>query len=57
MFQKDTFPLHWKATTFKKIFITFAKEVMLSPGFVCGFVSLFVCLFVNKITQKLMDGF
>ena len=31
--------------------ITSAKEVMFSPGFVCGFVSLFV----NKITQKLMD--
>ena len=33
--------------------ITSAKEVMFSPGFVCGFLSLFV----NKITQKLMDGF
>ena len=33
--------------------ITSAKEVMFSPGFVCGFVSLFV----NKITQKLMDRF
>ena len=29
--------------------ITSAKEVMFSPGFVCAFV--------NKITQKLMDGF
>ena len=35
------------------IFITSAKEVMFSPGFVSGFVSFFV----NKITQKLMDGF
>ena len=34
-------------------FITSAKRVMFLPGFVCGFVSLFV----NKITQKLMDGF
>ena len=33
--------------------ITSAKEVMFLPGFVCGFVSLFV----NKITQKLVDGF
>ena len=33
--------------------ITSTKEVMFSPGFVCGFVSLFG----NKITQKLMDGF
>ena len=33
--------------------ITSTKEVMFLPGFVCGFVSLFV----NKITQKLMDGF
>ena len=32
---------------------TSAKEVMFSPGFVC----LSVCLFVNKISQKLMDGF
>ena len=35
------------------LLITSAKEVMFSPAFVCGFVSLFV----NKITQKLMDGF
>ena len=34
-------------------FLTSAKAVMFSPGFVCGFVSLFV----NKITQKRMDGF
>ena len=33
--------------------LTCAKEVMFLPGFVCGFVSLFV----NKITQKLMDGY
>ena len=33
--------------------ITSVKEVMFLPGFVWGFVSLFV----NKITQKLMDGF
>ena len=32
--------------------MTSAKEVMFSPGFVCGFVSLFV----NKISQKVMDG-
>ena len=32
---------------------TSTKEVMFLPAFVCGFVSLFV----NKITQKLMDGF
>ena len=35
------------------IIFTSAREVMFSPGFVCGFVSLFV----NKITQKLIDGF
>ena len=35
------------------MFIISAKEVMFLPGFVC----LFVRLFVNKITQKLMDGF
>ena len=40
----------------KEIF-TSAKEVMFSPGFVCGFVLVFVSLFVNKITPKLMDGF
>ena len=34
-------------------YFTSAKEVMFSPGFVCGFVSLFV----NKIPQKPMDGF
>ena len=33
--------------------ITSTREVMFSPGFVCGFVSLFV----NKIAQKLLDGF
>ena len=33
--------------------ITSAKKVMFLPGFVCGFVRLFV----NKINQKLMDGF
>ena len=38
---------------FTVCFITSAKEVMFLPGFVCGFVSFFV----NKITQKLMDGF
>ena len=37
---------------FKHI-ITPAKEVMFLTVFVCGFVSLFV----NKITQKLLDGF
>ena len=35
------------------VIITSAKEVIFSAGFVRGFVSLFV----NKITQKLMDGF
>ena len=35
-----------------KVFIS-AKEVMFSPRFVCGFVNLFV----NKIIQKVMDGF
>jgi len=33
-------------------FITFAKEVMFLPVFVC----LFVCLSVSKKTQKFMDG-
>ena len=32
-------------------FITSANEVMFSPGFVCGFVSLFV----NKITLTNFD--
>ena len=30
---------------------------MFSSGFICGFVSLGICVFVNKITQKLLDGF
>ena len=38
--------------TVKSLIIS-AKEVMFLPGFVCVFVSLFV----NKITQKLVDGF
>ena len=37
--------------------IVHVPQVIFSPGLVCGFVSLFVILFVNKITQKLMDGF
>jgi len=37
--------------------ITFAKEVMFLPDFVCLFVCLSVCLCVSKITQKVMDGF
>ena len=32
-------------------------EVATQPWPECSFVSSFVCLFVNKITQKLMDGF
>ena len=35
------------------MFFTFAKKVMFSPGAIC----LSVCLFVNKITQKLREGF
>ena len=35
------------------VFVTSAQEVMLLPGFVCGFVSLFV----NKRTQIIMGGF
>ena len=33
--------------------INSTNEIMFSPEFVCVFVSFFV----NKITQKLMDGF
>ena len=40
-------------TSHYNVVITSAKEVMFSPGFVCGFVSLFV----NKITLNLWTDF
>ena len=46
-------PLRYPSGSIINWIITSGKEVMFLYGFVCEFMSLFV----NKITQKLMDGF
>ena len=53
LYLRITYFKYCNACIYHGMIITSTKEVMFSPGFVCASV----CLFVNKITQKLMDGF
>ena len=50
---KRIYSANSKIICFASQIVTSAKEVIFSPGTMC----LPVSLFVNKITEKLLDGF